>query len=106
MRKRHELPFTVPLVDIAQALARAGCPGDPLAQGRPYTIYALYEEWARDFQADFEARAAAGRQPGLTYLRDVTAFALRRAAAYGFEARCEDFGPRLCSEARLIAGVR
>ncbi|SEI89941.1 hypothetical protein SAMN05216567_103640 [Variovorax sp. OK605] len=100
MRDLRDIPITVPLVDIAQALAAAGCPVDH--QGR----YQLYEEWARDFQADFEARAAAGRKPGRTYLRDVTAFALRRAAAYGFEARSEDFGARLCSEARLIAGVR
>ena len=33
-------------------------------------------------------------------------FALRRAAAYGFTARSEDYGPRLCSEMRLAAGVR
>ncbi|NVM88626.1 hypothetical protein [Variovorax sp. SG517] len=94
------IPITVPLVDIAQTLARAGFI-DPHGER-----YRLYEEWARDFQADFEARAAAGRKPGCTYLRDVTAFALRRAAAYGFEVRCEDYGPRLCSEVRLIAGAR
>jgi len=94
------MPITVPLVDIAQALARVGCPGNRCDR------YRLYEEWARDFQADFEARAAAGRKPGRTYLHDVTAFALRRAAAYGFDVRCEDFGARLCSEARLVAGVR
>ena len=104
MRERHDISLTAPLVDIAQALARAGCPGEQ------HERYRLYEAWARDFQADFQAdfgaRAAAGRKPARTYLRDVTAFALRRAAAYGFEARCEDFGARLCSEARLVAGVR
>ncbi|WP_198088759.1 hypothetical protein [Variovorax sp. E3] len=45
-------------------------------------------------------------QAGQDLHEDVTAFALRRAAAYGFEARAEDFGGRLCSEARLVAGVR
>ena len=101
MRERNdEIPITVPLVDIAQTLARAG-----LLDTRG-DRYRLYEEWARDFQADFEARAAAGRRPGRTYMRDVTAFALRRAAAYGLETRCEDYGPRLCSEVRLAAGVR
>ena len=100
MHEQNDIPFTVPLVDIAQALALSRYPGDHRDR------YQLYEEWARDFQADFEARAAAGRKPGQTYMRDVTAFALRRAAAYGFEARSEDFGDRLCSEARLIAGVR
>jgi copper oxidase (laccase) domain-containing protein len=100
MREGHDMPITVPLVDIAQALARAGCPGNRCDR------YRLYEEWARDFQADFEARTAAGRKPERTYLHDVTAFALRRATAYGFDARCEDFGARLCSEARLVAGVR
>jgi hypothetical protein len=108
MRQRHDISLTAPLVDIAQALARAGCPGEQRER------YRLYEEWARDFRADFQAdfgadlgaRAAAGRKPARTYLSDVTAFALRRAAAHGFEARCEDFGARLCSEARLVAGVR
>jgi hypothetical protein len=115
MRQRHDISLTAPLVDIAQALARAGCPGGQ------HERYRLYEEWARDFRADFRAdfgadfgadvgadfgaRAAAGRKPARTYLSDVTAFALRRAAAHGFEARCED-GARLCSEARLVAGVR
>jgi len=100
MHDRNHMPFTMPLVDIAQALALSRYPGDHRDR------YRLYEEWARDFQADFEARAAAGRKPGMTYMKDVTAFALRRAAAYGFEARAEDFGGRLCSEARLVAGVR
>ncbi|RUR70464.1 hypothetical protein ABL849_09895 [Variovorax sp. 375MFSha3.1] len=100
MSEPKEMPFNVPLIDIAQTLARAGFLD---ARGERYR---LCEEWARDFQADFEARAAAGREPGSTYLRDVTAFALRRAAAYGFAARSEDYGPRLCSEMRLAAGVR
>jgi len=100
MPERRHIAMTVPLVDIAQALATAECPTGQ------HDRYRLYEEWARDFQADFEARAAAGRKPGRTYMRDVTAFALRRAAAYGFEARSEDFGARLCSEARLLSGAR
>ncbi|WP_295987418.1 hypothetical protein [uncultured Variovorax sp.] len=100
MDETEEMPFNVPLIDIAQALARAGFLSVHAQR------YRLFEEWARDFQADFEARAAAGRRPGRTYMRDVTAFALRRAAAYGLETRCEDYGPRLCSEMRLTAGVR
>jgi len=100
MSETNEMPFTMPLIDIAQALARTGFLGAHAQR------YRLFEEWARDFQADFEARAAAGRRPGRTYMRDVTAFALRRAAAYGLETRCEDYGPRLCSEVRLAAGVR
>ena len=55
MSEPKEMPFNVPLIDIAQTLARAGFLD---ARGERYR---LCEEWARDFQADFEARAAAGR---------------------------------------------
>lgn len=78
MQSRHEFDLIVPLVDITEALVRRRYPGD--SQQR----YRLYEEWARDFLVDFNARAAAGRRPEQTYYRDIAEFALRRAAAYGF----------------------
>ncbi len=80
------MPITAPLVDIAQALARAGCPGNRCDR------YRLYEEWARDFQRRLrgphrgrpQARAhLPARRDGLQRMR--------RAAAYGFDVRCEDF---------------
>lgn len=80
MHRRQEIDLIVPLVDIAEALVRRHLPGDNRQR------YKLYEEWAQDFLADFAARAAAGRRPEETYRRDITDFALRKAAAYGFAA--------------------
>ena len=67
--RNDEISITATLVDIPQIPARPG----------------LHEERARDF----EARAAAGREPGSICMRDVTTFA-----------------PRLCCEVRPMAGGR
>jgi hypothetical protein len=80
MHERQEFDLTVPLVDIAEALVPRHYPGDNRQR------YKLYEEWAQDFLVDFAARAAAGRRPEETYRQDITDFALRKAAAYGFAA--------------------
>ena len=79
MQESRGISFTMALVDIAQALAHARCAGDP---GRRY---ALFEEWARDFLFDFEARAVAGRRPVDSYAEDLRTFAVRQAASYGFQ---------------------
>lgn len=42
--------------------------------------------WAKEFQADFEARLARGEDPGDTYYEDVNEFAEKRALADGWVA--------------------
>lgn len=97
----REMDLTLPLIDIAQALARATYPGDDRER------YRLYKEWAQDFQTDFMARVLAGRRPDETYREDVAAFARSKAAAYGFApgAACV-IGGRFYNEAQLAAAVR
>lgn len=101
MREAREMDLTLPLVDIAQALARASYPGDDRER------YRLYKEWAQDFQADFMARVLAGRRPDETYREDVVAFACSKAAAYGFTPgpACV-IGGRFYNEVQLAAAVR
>ncbi len=90
----------MPLIDIAEALASMEYPGD----GRER--YALYAEWASEFNADFEARQAAGREPAETYLEDIDVFAHKRAAAYGFTCRGYGIKGTLYSPSQLEAAVQ
>ncbi|MGJ7529671.1 hypothetical protein [Variovorax sp. GB1P17] len=101
MPEARHMDLTLPLVDIAQALACASYPGDDRDR------YRLYQEWAQDFQADFMARVLAGRRPDETYREDVAAFARSKAAAYGFmPGEASVIGGRFYSQAQLAAAVR
>lgn len=89
-----------PLIDIAEVLASMEYPGDSRER------YALYLEWATEFNADFEARQAAGREPAETYFEDVEVFAHKRAAAYGFTCRGHGIKGTLYSAVQLDAALQ
>ena len=69
-----------PLIDIAETVSAAGLglPGDSRDR------YGIYAEWAGEFQRDFARRLAQGQAPAETYIEDIDAFALKKAAAMGF----------------------
>lgn len=89
-----------PLIDIAEVLASMEYPGDSRER------YALYLEWANEFNADFEARQVAGREPAETYLEDIEVFAHKRAAAYGFTCRGHGVKGTLYSDTQLEAAMQ
>lgn len=89
-----------PVIDIAEALASMEFPGDSRDR------YMLYAEWALDFNADFNARAAAGQSPSETYYEDIDAFAHKRAAVYGFIQRGVVIAGKAYSLQQLEAAVQ
>jgi hypothetical protein len=69
-----------PLIDIAETVARAELAVPTDSRDR----YGLYAKWAGEFQQDFARRYAAGEGPAFTYVEDIEAFALKKAAETGF----------------------
>ena len=69
-----------PLIDIAETIGRAelALPSDSRDR------YALYANWAGEFQTEFARRLAVGQDPGASYYDDIEAFALEKASKSGF----------------------
>ncbi|OUL98808.1 hypothetical protein [Variovorax sp. JS1663] len=69
-----------PLIDIAETIAREQLVPSGDSRGR----YEQYAEWAKEFQASFSRRLAAGEEPHSSYYQDIEAFTMKKVAAGGF----------------------